>query len=182
MILQPNLQPSKGHNSQSTASALEQRGHIASLIFGFGYPIRVVHHFSNSNYQHLWAIIGCKNPAKIPWLLNHTVNLHGTKPRVKIEGWMPSREGRLPMDSGSGQGDNGSSNDRGLEENKLKFQTRQLSTAMRGEEKRSDTAGPRSAGDGRHLKLRLQSQTKLEMEEHYWIPGKSNALFQNFDD
>lgn len=76
------------------------RGDIATLISGFGYPIRVAPYFSNGNSEFLRVFVARKSTAKIPYYLNLTVDPYSTKPAVELEGWMPSREGRFPPPPG----------------------------------------------------------------------------------
>lgn len=78
------------------------KGDVATLISGFGYPIRVAPYFSNGNFEYLKVFVACKSTAKIPYHLNLTVDPYSTKPYVELEGWMPSREGRVPPPPGNG--------------------------------------------------------------------------------
>ncbi|KAF3338480.1 Gag polyprotein [Carex littledalei] len=77
---------------------------MATLVAGFGYPLRVAPYFTNGNYDYLTMLIACKDPEEVPFNLNLNVNPHEKDIRVELDGWLKhTRAPRTNQGGGSRQ-------------------------------------------------------------------------------
>lgn len=61
---------------------------MATLVAGFGYPLRVAPYFTNGNYEYLTMLVATKAAAKIPFRLKLKVHPHKKDIKVKLDGWL----------------------------------------------------------------------------------------------
>ncbi|KAF3325454.1 Gag polyprotein [Carex littledalei] len=64
---------------------------MATLVAGFGYPLRVAPYFTNGNYQYLTMLVACKKAEEVPFFLKLKVNPYSTNIRVELEGWLSNQ-------------------------------------------------------------------------------------------
>ncbi|KAF3339538.1 Gag polyprotein [Carex littledalei] len=64
---------------------------MATLVAGFGYPLRVAPYFTNGNYQYLTMLVACKKAEEVPFFLKLKVNPYKTNIRVEMEGWLSNQ-------------------------------------------------------------------------------------------
>ncbi|KAF3323015.1 hypothetical protein FCM35_KLT13004 [Carex littledalei] len=73
---------------------------MATLVSGFGYPLRVAPYFTNGNYDYLTMFIACKDPEEVPFNLNLNVNPYEKDIRVELDGWL--KHARAPRTNQGG--------------------------------------------------------------------------------
>ncbi|KAF3339240.1 Gag-Pol polyprotein [Carex littledalei] len=94
---------------------------MATLVSGFGYPLRVAPYFTNGNYQFLTMLVATKAAAEIPFWLKLKVHPHKKDVRVEIDGWLEN-QGPYPPNQG---GNNNARRDRGRRDHRNDRRERQ---------------------------------------------------------
>lgn len=128
---------------------------MATLVAGFGYPLRVAPYINNGNYHYLTMLVACKKAEEVPFYLKLNVNPRKKDIRVQLEGWLSHQRDQPPQPPYHGD-DNQDRRDRGRREQRDRSGGARFHSPRRspvGRRHRDQDGGRYQRNDGSHSSI-----------------------------